>query len=98
MTPLKYTRIKNKKQYFNYCSIHENLVFTDEDKYEDEIELLDLLIERKLGAHILLETCIGDILRDEDILSRYREAGIMFIYAGVEATSQERLDLPMLSN
>ena len=46
MTSLKYTRIKDKKQYFNYCSIHENLVFTDEDKYEDEIELLDLLIEK----------------------------------------------------
>lgn len=53
--------------------------------------ILDLLIEKKLGVHILLETCVPDILRDSDIMHRYREAGVLFIYVGVEATSDEKL-------
>jgi anaerobic magnesium-protoporphyrin IX monomethyl ester cyclase len=54
-------------------------------------KILDLLIEKKLGIHILLETCVQDILRDHDILERYRRAGILFIYVGVEATSDQKL-------
>ncbi len=54
-------------------------------------KILDLLIEKQLGVHILLETCVQDILRDHDILHRYREAGVLFIYVGVEATSDQRL-------
>jgi anaerobic magnesium-protoporphyrin IX monomethyl ester cyclase len=54
-------------------------------------EILALLIERRLGVHILLETCVQDILRDGDILDRYQQAGILFIYVGVEATSDKRL-------
>jgi anaerobic magnesium-protoporphyrin IX monomethyl ester cyclase len=54
-------------------------------------KILDLLIQKKLGVHILLETCVSDILRDRDILHRYREAGILFIYVGVEATSDQKL-------
>lgn len=53
--------------------------------------ILDLLIEKALGVHILLETCVSDILRDADILHRYREAGILFIYLGVEATDDRKL-------
>ena len=53
--------------------------------------ILDLLTEKNLGVHILLETCVQDILRDADILHRYRQAGILFIYVGVEATSDQRL-------
>jgi anaerobic magnesium-protoporphyrin IX monomethyl ester cyclase len=54
-------------------------------------KILDLLIEKKLGVHILLETCVQDILRDGDILERYRRAGVLFIYVGVEATSDKKL-------
>ena len=54
-------------------------------------KILDLLIERKLGVHILMETCVSDILRDRDILPRYRQAGVLFIYVGVEATSNQKL-------
>jgi len=53
--------------------------------------IIDLLIRKELGVHILLETCVQDILRDSDILDRYRRAGILFIYVGVEATSDKRL-------
>jgi anaerobic magnesium-protoporphyrin IX monomethyl ester cyclase len=54
--------------------------------------ILDLLIEKQLGIHILLETCAESILRDRDILHRYREAGILFIYIGVEATDNQKLE------
>jgi len=54
--------------------------------------ILDLLIERKPGVKILMETRVDDILRDEDILGKYKEAEIDHIYVGVEATSQAALD------
>jgi len=46
MKKLKYTVIKDQKQYENYCDILENLVFRDERELQDEIELLTLLIEK----------------------------------------------------
>ena len=45
MQTLKYTVIKTKKQYFEYCDILEKLVF-QENRNQDEIELLTLLIEK----------------------------------------------------
>jgi anaerobic magnesium-protoporphyrin IX monomethyl ester cyclase len=54
--------------------------------------ILDGLIERHYPAHFLIETCVGDIVRDADIMGKYREAGILHVYIGVEATKQERLD------
>jgi anaerobic magnesium-protoporphyrin IX monomethyl ester cyclase len=55
-------------------------------------EILDILIKKKLDIHILMETTVMDINRDHDIIDRYRQAGILFIYVGVEATSNERLE------
>lgn len=55
--------------------------------------LLDLLIEKDLGIYILMETRAEDIIRDRDILWKYKKAGIVHIYIGVEATDQETLDL-----
>lgn len=55
-------------------------------------QVLDLLIKRRTGVYLLLETCVGDIIRDEDILDKYRKAGVLHIYVGVEATSQGRLE------
>jgi anaerobic magnesium-protoporphyrin IX monomethyl ester cyclase len=56
-------------------------------------KLLDLLIEKDLGVYILMETRAEDIVRDQDILAKYRQAGIIHIYIGVEATNQETLDV-----
>jgi anaerobic magnesium-protoporphyrin IX monomethyl ester cyclase len=53
---------------------------------------LDLLIERDLDMKILMETRAPDIIRDEDILHKYKRAGIIHIYVGTEATEQESLD------
>jgi len=55
-------------------------------------KILDLLIEKELGVHILMETCVPDIIRDRDILHRYRQAGILCIYLGVEATNDRKLE------
>lgn len=43
---MKYTVIKTEKQYNEYCEILEELIVTDESgDYQEEIELLTLLIE-----------------------------------------------------
>ncbi|MDF1571948.1 MAG: helix-turn-helix domain-containing protein [Bacteroidales bacterium] len=46
MKNLKYTIIKNKKQYNAYCDKLEELVLREDGTTEDEIELLTLLIEK----------------------------------------------------
>lgn len=54
--------------------------------------ILDLMIEREVGVKLLMETRVDDIIRDEDIMWKYNEAGVDHIYVGVESTSQETLD------
>ena len=54
--------------------------------------LLDLLIEAKLGVSLLIETRVEDIIRDEDLLPKYREAGIIHVYVGAESSSDAMLD------
>jgi len=54
--------------------------------------ILDLLIAKDLPIHLLIETHVDDILRDRDRLRKYRKAGILFIYTGVEAASPGRLE------
>jgi anaerobic magnesium-protoporphyrin IX monomethyl ester cyclase len=57
------------------------------------VKILDLMIERKVGVKLLLETRVDDILRDADIMDKYRTAGVEHIYVGVEAGDQATLDL-----
>lgn len=56
-------------------------------------KILDLLIERDSGIKILMETRVDDIIRDEDIMWKYKKAGVDHIYVGVESTSQVTLDI-----
>lgn len=71
------------------------VLFTDEyptydrDRWE---ELLDRVIAEDIGIYILIETRVEDIVRDKDILFKYRKAGIIHVYVGAEATDQDRLD------
>ncbi|MDP2181550.1 MAG: radical SAM protein [Actinomycetota bacterium] len=72
------------------------MMLSDETPTLDRVRwerILDLLIERDLGLHLLMETRVDDVLRDEDIMARYREAGVHHIYVGVERTDQATLDL-----
>ncbi len=69
--------------------IADELPTKDRERWE---AILDWLIKRNLGVKLLLETRVDDIVRDEDIIHKYRQAGIVHIYVGVEATSQLLLD------
>ena len=73
----------------NAAMIADETPTLDRQRWE---KILDLLIERSMGIELFMETRVKDIIRDRDILWRYREAGIVHIYAGVESTSQETLD------
>jgi len=55
------------------------------------VEYLDLLIERDLGVRLLIETRVEDIIRDRDILHKYREAGIIHVYVGAESGDEDQL-------
>lgn len=46
MKTLKYTIIKTKRQYNEYCNIIEELLTQDNKNISDEIDLLNLLIEK----------------------------------------------------
>jgi anaerobic magnesium-protoporphyrin IX monomethyl ester cyclase len=61
----------------------------DRERWE---QILDLLIEADLGVKVLIETRVEDILRDEDILDKYFDAGVMHIYMGTESSSDELLE------
>ena len=57
------------------------------------VRILDLMIERQVPVKLLMETRVDDIIRDADIMDKYRQAGVEHIYIGVEAGSQATLDL-----
>jgi anaerobic magnesium-protoporphyrin IX monomethyl ester cyclase len=70
-------------------------MFSDEYPTKDRQrweELLDRVIASGLDVVLLMETRVEDILRDRDILDKYRKAGVLHIYVGVEATNQVTLD------
>ena len=51
MEALKYTVIKDIKQYEEYCDTIEKLILLDDKEIQDEIELLTLLIEKWDSEH-----------------------------------------------
>lgn len=61
----------------------------DEDRWE---EFLDRLIALRRPVHLLIETRAPDVVRDRAILGKYRRAGIVHVYVGLEATRQATLD------
>lgn len=72
------------------------VMFSDETPTLDPVRwerLLDMIIERDLGLHLLMETRVDDVLRDRAIMPKYREAGVSHLYVGVERTDQSSLDL-----
>jgi anaerobic magnesium-protoporphyrin IX monomethyl ester cyclase len=61
----------------------------DADRWE---EILDRIISLDREIYLLMETRAPDIVRDRAILPKYRKAGIVHVYVGLEATDQETLD------
>ncbi len=61
----------------------------DAERWERQ---LDLLIEAKIKVGLLMETRVEDIIRDRDILYKYRDAGVMHLYVGAESSSDTTLN------
>ncbi len=61
----------------------------DRERWERQ---LDLLIEANIDVRLLMETRVEDIIRDADLLPKYRQAGIMHIYLGAESSSETTLN------
>jgi anaerobic magnesium-protoporphyrin IX monomethyl ester cyclase len=90
--PLK---VADELEYL-YATYHVNVVIlTDEypTRSRDHWEkLLDAIIAKDLPIHLLMETRAEDIIRDKDIIGKYRTAGIIYISTGIETADQETLD------
>ena len=54
---------------------------------------LDALIAKDIPVHLLMETRASDIIRDSDIIRKYRKAGIIYISIGIETADQATLDV-----
>jgi anaerobic magnesium-protoporphyrin IX monomethyl ester cyclase len=71
------------------------VLFTDEyptgdpERWE---EILDRIISLDRELYLLMETRAEDIVRDRAILPKYRKAGIVHVYVGLEAADQGTLD------
>ena len=61
----------------------------DRERWEQQ---LDLIIEAKINVRLLMETRVEDIIRDADILHKYRAAGIIHMYLGAESSSDSTLN------
>ena len=75
---------------------HQVNVFliTDEHPTRDRERweaLLDTLIARALPIHLLMETGAHDIIRDADIIRKYRTAGVIYLSIGIETADRSAL-------
>jgi len=71
------------------------VLFTDEYPTKEQArweELLDRIIALERPVYLLMETRAQDIVRDRRFLDKYRKAGVIHVYVGLEATEQETLD------
>jgi len=79
-----------------YASYGVNvLLLTDEfpTSNRDRWELfLDLMIKSNLPVYLLMQARAADIVRDRDIMWKYRRAGVVHIYINIEAVEQAPLD------
>lgn len=80
---------EQKKYGVNVILLTDDYPTLDRERWE---RFLDLLIEKDLDVYFLMETRAEDIIRDRDILRKYRKAGIIHIYVGTEATDQDTLE------
>ena len=60
----------------------------DRERWE---RLLDLIIAEDIGGRFLMETRVEDIVRDRDILGKYRKAGVIHVYMGAESGDDDVL-------
>jgi len=75
METLKFTIIKSKEQYDNYCNILEELVIQENQNAQDEIDLLTLLIEKWDNEHSTLKDSdpieiLKSLMAEQDLKSK----------------------------
>jgi HTH-type transcriptional regulator/antitoxin HigA len=75
METLKYTIIKSKVQYDNYCNVLEELVTQETNNAQDEIDLLTLLIEKWDNEHSTLKDAdpieiLKSLMVEQDLKSK----------------------------
>lgn len=73
----------------NLVQITDEYPTRDRKRWE---AILDLLIARELPISLMMETRPADLIRDSDIIWKYRKAGVIHVSLGVEGREQERLD------
>lgn len=73
----------------NAAMIADETPTLDRQRWE---KILDMLIERSMDFELFMETRVKDVVRDADILWKYRKAGIVHIYVGVESANPETLE------
>ena len=84
-------KVADELEYLH--TTHGLTVFLITDEYPTKNRerweaLLDAVIAKKLPVHLLMETRAADIIRDRDIIWKYRKAGIIYISTGVETAGQ----------
>ncbi len=87
---VEHIRTLRRRHNVDVVMLSDEYPTRDRNRWE---RILDMLIHEDLGMTLLLETRVEDILRDADILWKYRAAQVVHIYVGVEATNQASLDL-----
>lgn len=73
----------------------DTLLLADEHPTHDRERfeaILDWLIAQPFKLKLLLTTRVDDIVRDRDIIDKYKKAGVVHVYVGIEATDQDKLD------
>jgi len=79
-----------------YSSYHVNVfLITDEYPTRDRERweaILDAIIAKNIPIHLLMETRGSDIIRDREIIGKYRKAGVIYISIGIETSDQPALD------
>jgi len=73
----------------NVFLITDECPTSDGERWET---VLNLLLDRNLPVHLLMQTCPADIVRDRDIIWKYRKAGIVHIHVPIEATGHDTSD------
>lgn len=88
-------KVADELEYL-YTTYHVNVfMITDEYPTRDRERweaLLDAVIAKNIPVYLLMETRPTDIIRDRDIIAKYRKAGIVYISTGIETAGQDTLD------
>jgi anaerobic magnesium-protoporphyrin IX monomethyl ester cyclase len=88
-------KVADELEYL-YTTYHVNVfIITDEHPTRSRERweaLLDAVAAKDMPVYLLMETRAPDIIRDSDIMWKYRKAGIIYLSVGVETADQSTLD------